>query len=68
MYVVRIIPIKREVSTNCNNRGKINFCSETEVGWYRKKKLKKEVMPNQNTTESGKLRGGVCIAWIGTPR
>jgi hypothetical protein len=41
MYVVRIIPIKREVSTNCNNRGKINFCSETEVGWYRKKKIEK---------------------------
>jgi hypothetical protein len=34
----------------------------------REQKLKKEVMPNQNTTESGQLRGGVCIAWMGTPR
>jgi hypothetical protein len=25
-------------------------------------------MPNQNTTESGQLRGGICIAWMGTPR
>jgi hypothetical protein len=66
---VRIIPIKRVVSINCNNTGKIKFCSENRsiVRWYRTK-LKKGVMPNQNTTESGQLRGGVCIAWMGTPR
>ncbi len=44
MYVVRIIPIKREVSINGNNTGKIKFCSENRsiVGWYRTKIEKKK--------------------------